>query len=91
MTGCAGQREKKRAAVSGGWSDPTGPLSGRLPEKAEGRQPAYVVDEGDETVCVVCRESVCSRNSKVFSKLSPKRQTKHFREKTVTSHFNRVS
>ena len=56
--------------------------AGRLPDKAEARQPARVVVEGTNCVCPtgVC-PNVCSRDSEVFSKLSPKRQTEHLSEK----------
>ena len=61
---------------------PQFPLRGarRQHQRAEGRQPVQVMDQGEETVCVVCRDSVLSRDSVVLSKLSPKRQTKYFRE-----------
>ena len=49
-----------------GW--PNKAAAGRLPDKAEGRQPARVVVEGTNCVCPegVCRRRVRSRDSIVL-------------------------
>ena len=50
-----------------GWRDPTGPTRAGLPPVLRG---VWGVKTG-----VCCAVNVCSRDSEVFSKVSPKRQT----------------